>query len=1346
MKKIFSAFLLMTMMVFSVGSFVSCSDLENELAQVEGTANDNAAAIESLNSELAALKTALSAAQADADAAMAAAKAAQQAGDAAKAEAEAAKAAAEQAKAEAIAAVMAEVEAIQTAIAQNVEAITNLSGSVNANAVEIEALQEEIKALQTAAAEHVYAITNLDGTVKNHEMAIEDLETELSVLKNTLANYEKNLKDLELLTDEFKEDIAQLTYAVTNLTTAVETNTNDIDGLKEQFEDVMASVKAVNEALVAVGNVLSALTNQIQSVVYVPETLNGLATAQGYKFGTGEDAVKTDLLVKMTYEVSPKGLASAITSENAAFSTVPVTKADAAEYFKAQVLSADPATGRVVVYAHIPKNDKSAAYKALTDNKNNDDTTVALALNVASPRMISLLLGDEPEILDAGTYVQSAYTGVLANEAAPYQSVYNLVKWYNTEDEEFVASPATGDTVKVSWNLASSSTRNLFTNYEVRVDVDGEPMTVAEATEFFGQEVKVAYGRTAKYYSDNNTTRTEITAAAENPFTVTGTDLTTTAKFANVKDVAEDEELVNYNTDVTVNVYVNGQTATTSGATPRLSLTTNYIVIEKQASVVFADVEKAWAYSEGDEAVVPAQEVDVLTSADITDFGAFLDGATWTKVPTAEWKWKDANNVEHKEKATATVTALSKKAVTLTFDNGAVNSAMTYAQAAPATYAFSGVVTKGGVDYTVAFNVKLGAMPADKTIDLNNGQPFEINAALEKEMVIKDLTPATQSIAHIQAVDNKFKSIKDQDVANLFAGATTTIKVDGQANTTETAVLAINKEGTGDNTKEKTTLTLDGLTKYNNTIEVKVVKVVHGVQFTYTATIVTKKPTIAFAPSTAYVTADKKVELDGTVKLPITNGVTGTSTAYTLNAIDLRNYVNVTIPEDLENDFYIRYTLKSNPFVKEFNTDGTVKTWNENPETENDYNKYYFNTYENANAVVVPNPAGYTTTVKLVPTEKCPINWNSDMREMVYEIALVSKTQIPATATVPAHDDVFASFDVTLVIPELLTFTADEVVKVKIENGVATRANIVGALSIVDKFGNEVYNKFAADDLNNLWKGYKATLNAKNEIVKVELTDDDFFRVYGGGDPYYNMMNVSVDETKIKAFIGASDVTSEIDFDFINEDEATADNRFGTIILSGESATIQGDLEFQVPVVLTYIYDEYGVHAKTATAKVVFTKNDVNDDSTSASYPSPDGKQWMISATDGASLNLYSYGSPMAMLLDMSVKSSGNYYFAVNALDMGATQSDIDMYYGGNPWFSFSPVSHYVVNATSETTGVLKLGVMGGYGQENFIEVEYQQYNGTSVYLNMAEYTYTPDTPCWVMATAATTAQGIYVQ
>ena len=79
MKKIFSAFLLMTMMVASVGSFVSCSDIEDAIAKVENTANDNAEQIETLKGTLATLQTALAAAQADAAAAKTAADKATQA-------------------------------------------------------------------------------------------------------------------------------------------------------------------------------------------------------------------------------------------------------------------------------------------------------------------------------------------------------------------------------------------------------------------------------------------------------------------------------------------------------------------------------------------------------------------------------------------------------------------------------------------------------------------------------------------------------------------------------------------------------------------------------------------------------------------------------------------------------------------------------------------------------------------------------------------------------------------------------------------------------------------------------------------------------------------------------------------------------------------------------------------------------------------------------------------------------------------------------------------------------------------------------------------------------------------
>ena len=78
---------------------MSCSDIENAIAKVEGTATENAAQIKDLEGKIAALQTALATAQADAAAA--------------KAEANAAKQAAATAKAEAIEAALAEIAKVQ---------------------------------------------------------------------------------------------------------------------------------------------------------------------------------------------------------------------------------------------------------------------------------------------------------------------------------------------------------------------------------------------------------------------------------------------------------------------------------------------------------------------------------------------------------------------------------------------------------------------------------------------------------------------------------------------------------------------------------------------------------------------------------------------------------------------------------------------------------------------------------------------------------------------------------------------------------------------------------------------------------------------------------------------------------------------------------------------------------------------------------------------------------------------------------------------------------------------------------------------------------------------------------
>ncbi len=1120
MKKIFSAFLLMTMMVASVGSFVSCSDIEDAIAKVEGTANDNAEQIESLKSTLATLQTALAAAQSEAAAAKTAADKATQA------------------------AAQAQVDAIAAAKDMVEKAIADLQ---NAHKTDIDAVNAAIK----------------------------DLEAKLA-LKADVATVEQIQKTLEIYAGLGIEDKAEA-EAVAALLAKIEAGEF---ATAESVAALVAEVKAINEKLVSVMTLFQAFANQIQSITYVPESLSAYPVAKGYTFGSGNSTVYTDLIVKMTYDVTPKAAAAAVTSETAVFSTVPVTKAAAAEYFKAQVVSADPETGRVVVYAHIPKNNKSAAYNALTDKDANANTTVAVALNVADEEKVSVLLGEEATDVDAGSYVQSAYTGIVANESDPYQSVYTLVTWYNKTKANATVEAIN---VEVPWNLAASSTRELFSNYEVRLNVDGTYMTVAEASAFFGQEVKIAYGRTAKYYSTATAPKAEITAtpASEyNPFTVTGTDLATTAQFANVKKV-KDGALVGYNTDVTVNVYTNGATATTQGAVPALTMTANYAVVDKQADIVLGNITKNWSYTEGDNAIVPSQEIDVVEAAGNTDFAAFLTGATWKKNPTATWKYME-DQTEKTATATAVVTAKSKKAVTVTFNNGvagngsvATEKAMTYAQAAPTTYTFTGIVNKDKVDYTVTFDVVLAGMPEDKIIDLNNGQPITFPGSLKNAVVIEDLTPATQTLAHIKAVDANCPALasigrhNDGGLSQLtFVPVFSSIK-EGDKAASATVSLFLSHDNKGNDTKEVSTLTIDDLTKYENTITAVFAYDVYGVTFYYTATIVTTKPVVTFKPASAYVTADNKVNLDGTVKFDMTDSATVSSTKFELNKINLRDYVDVTIPEELEGDFELRYTFVDNPLAT-FKTNGTLDKWNDNPEsTTNPKAKF-----SNANLPAFgTTPAFGTNGIAVAMYEDdfdadVVLDWRTDLREMKVEVALVSTTKIPAVApsTTPT-DDVFDSFVVTLVVPEVIkTFAADEQVKVKYENGKKVSANIVKAITVEDKLGNEVYNPYAAT-MKQIWNGYRV-----NKDGTVTDRQADFFKAYG-------QEVVLPADTAVKAYINGNDVTSQV--------KPAVDDK-GNVTINPETATLTGDVVVEVPVKLTYLYDEYGAQAKTATVQVVF--------------------------------------------------------------------------------------------------------------------------------------------------------------
>ena len=189
MKKIFSAFLLMTMMVASVGSFVSCSDIEDAIAKVENTANDNAAQIKDLEGKIAALQTALATAQADAAAA--------------KAEANAAKQAAATARAEAIEAALAEIAKVQ----DDVDAANAEIKKIN-DALAGYATKEAVELLESTMDKYS-ALTD-----KNAE-AIEAIKAELAALKEAGVTAEK-FAEVVAKMEKINKDLVNFAKAIAN--------------------------------------------------------------------------------------------------------------------------------------------------------------------------------------------------------------------------------------------------------------------------------------------------------------------------------------------------------------------------------------------------------------------------------------------------------------------------------------------------------------------------------------------------------------------------------------------------------------------------------------------------------------------------------------------------------------------------------------------------------------------------------------------------------------------------------------------------------------------------------------------------------------------------------------------------------------------------------------------------------------------------------------------------------------------------------------------------------------------------------------------------------------------------
>ena len=1127
MKKFFSAILLMTMMVFSVGTFVSCNDLVTEIEDVKGQTTEQAAAIKALENEIAALETALATAQ--------------KAADDAKAAANDAKAAAAQATADAIADAKAQVEALKTALETAIAEKAD-KAVVDAMAKDVEAALAVINTSIAKLAEkdamldgQIAELLQADAALKAQIEALQaygkdssdSLVVELSALQNELDQLwqtigsETGLQALvgtqAGLIEDLQAELQGLAESIfgegaESLYTLVGQNAGAIQELLDKMDKVNADIEAINEALSVYNTVLRGIVEQIQSVVWVPE-LN--VVAQGYAL----DKFHSDILVPLTYEVTPKELATKVTSDKVWFNTVEV-KAAPAELVYAEVASADANTGRVVVYARIKASNK-ATVKALQAGSD-----IALALNIADYNPV-MLPDEDHTTVDPGTQISAAYVTV---KGAPEKNIAELIKVYNTKKKDWVE---TAETNTVTAPYTDTAVQSILGIYELRADVQGQAMTIAEASQFLGTTLATKVVTSDFTYTDGTSA---VTGKDNVPFTVAKNGYASTAQPVAVKNVAL-KDAVGYTAETTVStVTVNNI------ACPNAVAVTGKLVIDyAQAAITIATYDAGkWSYRTPSAInEVLAVERAVTSSVDVSKLyyaGAPVVGQTIQLIGQADTK--DANGKDIKVDGYFDVKVLSSKAAQITWVNVPF---LTHEAVYKSRFQLIDPVTNTA--YTVAFDVVLGPKPSNKTIDLGT---FTANAHLTHDVQV----PVGNVISKALAADAAFFAdfTKDCPAGTVlnYAGikgdaawfaSQLAYSINNQSTAGANIVLAYNDRAKA----EASYINVAPQAKYDAKYNVKETFDFYGVQYTFTATVQFQKPAYTITPNPVFV-KNGVVTLDGTVKIPeLTSNKLGLTagSAYVLNEVVLRDYVNVSDAVKAEiaaGELALVYLFT------------TTYDHDQNPATP---------------AVSVPGVSIDPATGK--------VTWEGKAKEynaLDFVVALISTVATDDKGQPIVYGSPVA---VQTQVPELVKFDApaSKIVTETYLNGAGlTSANIVKALVVTDvKTGKELYNKYAAN-LDEIWEGYsrsKTTDSFKSNGV-------DVFNVY-------NQQVVINPMAPAKAYLETSKTA------LTNDDFTVLAD--GTVTLTKNTGNLTENIIVEVPVLL---FHDYCGKAHAATAKVKFSK------------------------------------------------------------------------------------------------------------------------------------------------------------
>ena len=1219
MKKFFSAILLMTMMVFSVGTFVSCNDLVEEVQGIQGQVDGQQAAIKALNDEIAVLESALATAQSTADAAKKAAD------DAA--------AAAAQAKADAIADAKAQVEALKSAYEGKIAEIeATLAGKVS---------KEELDAAVKAASDGVNAALEVINTkLATIEATIKDLQdkkadkaeldaevaklleadtkinTQLAALENYIKNLEvggsANASQIDSIRTELANAAAEiedlwafLQDENTGLYALVAGNSSAITAMQEDFQasldelyadiygegpnslftmvgqhagliqDLDERMTAAEEAILANNQALSiavAIANQIQTVVYVPTS--DYIPAMSYYLGATTLTSKkyeSPLMIMATYEVSPSALVETLEDSNVGFTTV-ATKVAGAEYFGAKIIDRDPATGRMIVVGYITKG--TDAYAALTA-RTSDVAKVAFNLNVSVSAVFNVEDEDGLQAsIDAGTFVKSSYTkATVAGDAENLaENVY--VRYPNWQGKT-TYTQTFAEEIEVPYSpVGDASAKSLFYRFEgLYVDFAGTFLPLDRASEVLGFDLVPSYGA---FKATFNATDNNYDGKKDSPIVLSGENFGTVATLVGpTADYTKEADAIGQNVVVKVDGVKLNDTAVD------VTIQSTYKVGYKKADITLTSADFVWSYQYGAELngdygdsdnefplLKSAAELDVTSgTADISALyvGDPQQGGTQfspNNVITFESTAKDSKGNEYD--ATIQVVSLSKDNVRIVGGN------VPFAPGEELTYKFNAILyDKARVQYTLGFEFTTTPMPANKEIVLD---PVAVDVKFNYDMVAPvtpiDVILATDAAYYPEAAAGlaSYEALSDAfvDGTGSLTVYDPSVEADDQTifDFTVANYKAYNAWGQLTAVYDASYVTIEDAAIGDEFVFIYEYTVFDVVYKIVVPAEVVKATGYAIEVNPLLVNSNNVVNLTkGTVKYPtVATGSTEVTagTDYELEVIDLRDYVMVT-GED-------QYDLAAEELALSYSVTNYYK--------DNSGKEYV------GEAWATIDTAYTNTIVGTVDELVNQLTWGLDtlgqyVNTMTVKIDLVANNDLKGD---PKKRTLYGSQTLTLVVPELLEATAIKpvydskkasnckgaysIMEANTDTGALewTPVNAVKGIKVTAKDTKKtaLYNPYAAD-LTELWMDYSS------KDKKTNTPNKNVFNVY-------NQTTATV-ATKWNGYAYVLDVSAKFQSSgkAVPADYYTVDAQ-GNVALTVNSGEITDNIIVTVPVVFKHDY------------------------------------------------------------------------------------------------------------------------------------------------------------------------------